>query len=37
MSKVVKYFKQSHQAGEELCEKLNEIKGSGLKTYVVTR
>ena len=25
--KVVKYFKQSHQVGEELREKLNEIKG----------
>jgi hypothetical protein len=35
--KVVKYFKQSHQAGEELRVKLNEIKGGGLKTYVVTR
>ena len=37
MSKVVKYFKQSHQAGEELHEKLNEIKEGELKTYVVTR
>ena len=36
--KIVKYFKQSHQAEEELCEKItNEIKGGGLKTYVVTR
>ena len=36
--KIVKYFKQSHQAGEELREKItNEIKGGGLKTYVVTR
>lgn len=36
--KIVKYFKQSHQAGEELRSKItNEIKGGGLKTYVVTR
>ena len=36
--KIVKYFKQSHQAGEELREKItNEIKGGGLKTYVITR
>ena len=36
--KLVKYFKQSHQAGEELRSKItNEIKGGGLKTYVVTR
>lgn len=36
--KIVKYFKQSHQAGEELRTKItNEIKGGGLKTYVVTR
>ena len=36
--KIVKYFKQSHQAGEELHSKItNEIKGSGLKSYVVTR
>jgi hypothetical protein len=36
--KIVKYFKQSHQAGEELYSKItNEIKGSGLKTYVITR
>ncbi|PKC56213.1 hypothetical protein RhiirA1_474320 [Rhizophagus irregularis] len=36
--KIVKYFKQSHQAGEELRSKvLNEIVGGGLKSYVVTR
>ena len=36
--KIVKYFKQSHQAGEELHSKItNEIKGGGLKSYVVTR
>lgn len=37
--KIVKYFKQSHQAGEELrTEIVNEmIKGGGLKNYVVTR
>jgi Protein of unknown function (DUF 659) len=36
--KIVKYFKQSHQAGGELRSKItNEIKGGGLKTYVVTR
>ena len=36
--KIVKYFKQSHQAGEELRTKItNEIKGGGLKSYVVTR
>ena len=36
--KIVKYFKQSHQAGRELRSKItNEIKGGGLKTYVVTR
>ena len=36
--KIVKYFKQSHQAGEELRERITkEIKGGGLKTYVVTR
>ena len=36
--KIVKYFKHSHQAGEELRSKItNEIKGGGLKTYVVTR
>lgn len=36
--KIVKYFKQSHQAGEELREKItNEIKGGGLKSYVKTR
>lgn len=36
--KIVKYFKHSHQAGEELRDKIkNEIKGGGLKTYVVTR
>src|ERR1051325_2093720 len=36
--KIVKYFKLSHQAGEELRERITkEIKGGGLKTYVVTR
>ena len=36
--KIVKYFKLSHQAGEELRERITkEIKGSELKTYVVTR
>lgn len=36
--KIVKYFKQSHQAGKELRERItNEIKGGGLKNYVVTR
>src|SRR5215213_4160461 len=36
--KIVKYFKQSHQAGEELRSKItNEIKGGELKSYVVTR
>src|SRR5256884_6802198 len=36
--KIVKYFKQSHQAGEELRSKMtNEIKGGELKSYVVTR
>jgi hypothetical protein len=36
--KIVKYFKQSHQAEKELREKItNEMKGGGLKTYVVTR
>ncbi len=36
--KIVRFFKQSHQAGEELRSKiLNEIKGGGVKTYVVTR
>lgn len=37
--KIVKYFKQSHQAGEELRNEIvNEmIKGGGLKNYVVTR
>jgi hypothetical protein len=36
--KIVKYFKLSHQAGEEFRERITkEIKGGGLKTYVVTR
>ncbi|EXX60034.1 hypothetical protein RirG_183590 [Rhizophagus irregularis DAOM 197198w] len=36
--KIVKYFKQFHQAGEELREKItNEISGGRLKNYVVTR
>jgi hypothetical protein len=36
--KIVKYFKLSHQAGEALRERITkEIKGGGLKTYVVTR
>src|SRR5436190_21245209 len=36
--KIVKYFKQSHQAGKELCSKItNEIKEGGLKSYVVTK
>ena len=36
--KIVKYFKQSHQAGEELRSKItNEIKVGELKSYVVTR
>ena len=36
--KIVKYFKQSYQAGEELHSKImNEIKGGGLKSYIVTR
>lgn len=36
--KIVKYFKLSYQAGEKLRKRITkEIKGGGLKTYVVTR
>ncbi|CAG8745634.1 20_t:CDS:2, partial [Rhizophagus irregularis] len=36
--KIVKYFKQSYQTGEELRSKItNEIKRDRLKTYVITR
>jgi hypothetical protein len=36
--RIVKYFKHSHQAGEELRKKITkEISGGGLKTYVATR
>ena len=37
--KVIKYFKASHRAGEELCSEILEkmVKGGGLKSYVKTR